>query len=86
MWSGLDVEFRKKPEGTKQFSKTLFYRAKREKRDKKTQKLRSIFLNDMKLKNDNCIMRERNSFESFWFEHMKKNKNVHYFRRREYRF
>ena len=40
----------------------------------------------MKLKNDDGIMRERNSFESFWFEHMKKNKNVHYFRRREYRF
>jgi len=43
-------------------------------------------LNDMKLKSDNRIMRECNSFESFCFEDMKKTENVYYFRRREYRF
>ena len=43
-------------------------------------------MNDMKLKNENEIIRERYSFESFCFENMKKNKNVYYFRRREYRF
>ena len=46
----------------------------------------SIFLNDMTIKIKNRIVIERNSFESFCFENMKKTENLYYFRRREYRF
>ena len=73
------MNFEKNQRAQNNSQKLYFIGRKEIKRDKKTQKLRSIFLNDMKLKNENEIMRERNLFESFCFENMKKTENVYVF-------